>query len=151
MGHFSHGDAAERYARGRPYFHPLVVRKIATFLGLEEPVSAALDVACGTGLSTITLTEVALRVVGTDPSVEMLARAARAEGVEYVEAPAEDLPFPEGTFDLATVSSSFHWFDRARFLAEARRVLRSEGWLVVYDNAFRGEMRGEHRRVSRLS
>lgn len=92
MGHFFHTDAAERYARGRPRFHALVVRKVAAFLGLREPIHAALDVACGTGLSSIVLREIASRVVGTDSSAEMLARAPRVGGVEYVEAPAEDLP-----------------------------------------------------------
>lgn len=141
MGQFSHAAAAERYARGRPRFHALVVRKIAGFLGLREPIPAALDVACGTGLSSVALREIASRVVATDSSAEMLARAPRVENIEYVEAPAEDLPFAEGSFDLLSVSSAFHWFDRARFLSEARRVLRPEGWLVVYDNAFRGEMK----------
>lgn len=141
MGQFSHRDAAERYARGRPYFHPLVVRKITGFLGLEKPVPTALDVACGTGQSSVALKEIASRVVGADLSAEMLARAPRVEGVEYVEAAAEDLPFADESFDLATVSSAFHWFDRARFLTEARRVLRPAGWLVIYDNAFRGEMK----------
>ncbi len=142
MGHFSHADAAERYARGRPRFHALVVGKVAAFLGLREPVPAALDVACGTGLSSVVLREIASRVVGTDSSAEMMARAPRIGGVEYVEALAENLPFADGSFDLLTVSSAFHWFDRARFLSEARRVLRPEGWLVVYDNAFRGGMKG---------
>ncbi len=141
MDHFSHADAAERYARWRPRFHALVVQKIAAFLGLREPVPAALDVACGTGLSSVALREIASWVVGADSSAEMLARAPRVEGVEYVEAPAEDLPFADGSFDLLTVSSAFHWFDRGRFLSEARGVLRPEGWLVVYDNAFRGEMK----------
>ena len=141
MGHFAHADAAERYARGRPRFHALVVRRIAAFLGLREPIPAALDVACGTGLSSVVLREIASQVVGTDPSAEMLARAPHVDGVEYIEAPAENLPFANGSFDLLTVSSAFHWFDRARFLSEARRVLRLRGCLVVYDNAFRGEMR----------
>ncbi len=42
----------------------------------------------------------------------------------------------------------FIGFDRSRFLAEARRVLDSFGWLVVYDNRFLGEMKEnpEHER-----
>lgn len=141
MSQFSHADSADRYARSRPYFHTLVVDRIATFLELREPVATALDVACGTGLSSVALREIASKVVGTDSSAEMLARAPLVEGIEYIEAPAEQLPFDDATFDLATVCSAFHWFDRARFLAEVRRVLAPAGWLVIYDNAFRGEMK----------
>ena len=96
MGYFSHTDAAKRYARGRPRFHALVVRKIAAFLGLREPVPAALDVACGTGLSSGVLRTIATRVVGADPSAERLARAPRVVGVEYVEARLKTSPSPTG-------------------------------------------------------
>ena len=59
-----------------------------------------------------------------------------------MEAPAEDLPFADGSFQLITVALALHWFDRSRFLAEARRVLEPSGWLVIYDNGFFGEMEG---------
>jgi ubiquinone/menaquinone biosynthesis C-methylase UbiE len=119
----------------------LVIKKIWDFLGLREPVPLALDVACGTGQSTVALKEIASQVVGTDISQEMLARAPREAGVRYVEASAEDLPFADGFFQLITVALAFHWFDRSRFLAEASRVLEPSGWLVIYDNGFFGEMK----------
>ena len=73
----------------------MVVKKIGDFLKLHEPVPS-LDVACGTGQSTLTLKEVAYQVVGTDTSREMLDRALREAGVQYVEASAEDLPLRMG-------------------------------------------------------
>ena len=139
--YFAGEDVAERYARSRPYFHPAVIRRVSRFLGLREPLPSALDVACGTGKSTVALAEIAYWVIGADSSAGMLSYAKTHERVEYVEAVAEDLPFEDGSFDLVTVSSAFHWFDRERFLSEARRVLRPEGWLVVYDNRFLGRMK----------
>lgn len=118
-----------------------MIKKIKDFLKLREPVPRALDVACGTGQSTLALKEVASQVVGTDTSREMLARAPREAGVRYVEAPAEDLPFADDSFRLVTVALALHWFERSRFLTEARRVLDPGGWLVVYDNVFLGEMK----------
>jgi ubiquinone/menaquinone biosynthesis C-methylase UbiE len=114
----------------------LVIKKIKDFLKLREPVPRALDVACGTGQSTLALKEVASQVVGTDTSREMLAQATREAGVRYVEAPAEDLPFADDSFCLVTVALALHWFERSRFLTEVRRVLDPGGWLVVYDNGF---------------
>ena len=118
-----------------------MIKKIRDFLGLREPIPLALDVACGTGQSTVALKEIASRIVGTDVSREMLARASREAGVRYVEASAEALPFADGSFQLTTVALALHWFDRSRFLAEARRVLEPSGWLVIYDNGFFGEMK----------
>jgi SAM-dependent methyltransferase len=141
LSYFASRNAAERYASSRPYFHPLVIKKIWNSLGLREPIPLALDAACGTGQSTVALKEIASQVVGTDVSREMLARAPREAGVRYVEASAEDLPFADGSFQLITVALALHWFDRSRFLAEARRVLDTSGWLVIYDNGFFGEMK----------
>ncbi|MGI8859881.1 MAG: class I SAM-dependent methyltransferase [Rubrobacteraceae bacterium] len=139
--YFAGEDAAERYATGRPYFHPLVVGRVSRFLDLDGLVHAALDVACGTGLSSVALAEIASQVTGIDTSSGMLGQAPRSDHIRYVEAAAEDLPFDAESFDLVTVSSAFHWFDRDRFLSEAQRVLRASGWLVVYDNYFLGRMR----------
>lgn len=141
VGYFGHRSAAERYARGRPYFHPLVVGKVREYLALREPVARALDVACGTGQSAAALREIAAEVVGADVSRGMLAQAPRAAGLRYVAASAERLPFRDAKFDLATVALAFHWFDRARFLAAAHRALRPNGWLVIYNNSFIGRMR----------
>jgi len=137
---FSPKSAASRYTKGRPYFHPLVIERIRSFLSIKEALSLALDAGCGTGLSTSALKAIALRVVGVDASIEMIALAAHKERVEYCVARAEELPFREGEFDLITLSSAFHWLDRDKFLKEALKVLRSAGWLIVYDNFFQGRM-----------
>jgi SAM-dependent methyltransferase len=141
MNFFSSKSAAERYTAGRPYFHPLVIERIRTFLSLTSSVACAIDVGCGTGLSSVALKEIAGGVVGIDASTEMLAWAARDERVRYAAADALQLPFHEDEFDLMTLSSAFHWLDRQKFLREASRVLRPQGWLVVYDNYFSGRMK----------
>lgn len=140
MNFFGSKSAAARYTAGRPYFHPVVVERIKSFLPLKEPLSRALDVGCGTGLSTIALKETASEVVGVDASTEMIALAERDSRIKYFVADAEELPFRDAAFDLMTLSQSFHWLDREKFLKEARRVLRAQGWLVVYDNYFSGRM-----------
>jgi ubiquinone/menaquinone biosynthesis C-methylase UbiE len=61
--------------------------------------------------------------------------------VTFLQSPAEILPFDDGTFDLITVSLAFHWLEREKFLAEASRVLKSNGWLIVYDNNFAAIMK----------
>src|SRR5687768_2876132 len=107
MNYFAHQTAAERYARSRPYFHPLVIGNIKDFLQLEVPVNLALDVACGTGQSTVALKEIAKQVIATDVSEEMLAQAPANASIQYVQAPAEELPLPDDSLDLITVSLAF--------------------------------------------
>jgi ubiquinone/menaquinone biosynthesis C-methylase UbiE len=137
---FAHASAAERYAKARPYFHPLVIERIRAHLNLEQPVPRALDVACGTGQSSRALQAIAEDVTGTDLSSEMLEYARENLGIEFLESPAENLPFTAETFDLLTVCMAFHWFDQAKFLLEVDRVLKPNGWLILYNNFFRSQM-----------
>jgi ubiquinone/menaquinone biosynthesis C-methylase UbiE len=117
-----------------------VVSRIKAYLSLAEPVARALDVGCGTGLSTIALKTIARHVVGIDNAAEMIALASTDPQIEYFVAPAEKIPADDSDFDLITISSALHWMNRSAFFAEARRVLRSQGWLVVYDNYFSARM-----------
>jgi SAM-dependent methyltransferase len=96
-------------------------------------IRCALDVGCGTGLSTTPLTAIAGRVTGVDAAGDMVAAATPAAGVSYLVSSAEDLPFVDAAFDLITVCGAINWIDRNRFLPEARRLLPPEGALVIYD------------------
>jgi len=140
MNFFSSKSAAARYTEGRPFFHPIVIERIKRFLSINEPLSRALDVGCGTGLSTIALKEIAREVIGVDASAEMIALAQSDPRIEYRVANAEKLPFKDAEFDLITLSQAFHWLEREKFLKEADRVLRTRGWLIVYDNYISGQM-----------
>ncbi len=94
-----------------------------------------LDVATGTGLVAAELLSRAdCTVVGVDQSPQMLAaaRARFASGgsgrVELVEAQAERLPFPDGSFDALTFTYLLRYVDDpAATMRELARVLRPGG------------------------
>jgi ubiquinone/menaquinone biosynthesis C-methylase UbiE len=127
------------YDRGRPFHHPRSLARIQTIVG-SEPIAAGLDLACGTGMSTVALGDLAAAVVGVDASPEMLRAARRAPNCRYLLAHAERLPFADASFDAATCCSGVHWFDQDGFFGELRRVLRPGGWVGLYDHYFMGEM-----------
>lgn len=138
---------ASRYASARPALHG---EAIAAFQKKIARPRRALDLGCGTGLSTRALVGWAQTVVGTDVSEDMLAHAGLATDATFVLGRAERLPFRKGVFDLLTVASAIHWFDRSA-LAEVRRVLTDRGALGIYDVWFRAEMVGEKRFSSWMS
>jgi ubiquinone/menaquinone biosynthesis C-methylase UbiE len=127
------------YAHGRPFHHPRSLDRIFAMVGVRE-LERALDIACGTGMSTVALAAHAATVVGVDVSPEMLGAARRAPGAHYLLGNAERMPFTAGSFDAATCCSGVHWFDQPRFFVELRRVLRPGGWVGLYDHYFTGEM-----------
>jgi ubiquinone/menaquinone biosynthesis C-methylase UbiE len=108
--------------------------------GPQRAVEHALDIACGTGMSTVALREHAATVVGVDISPEMVGSARLEAGVSYLLADAERMPFADLSFGAATCCSGIHWFDQARFFAELRRVLRPAAWVGLYDHYYTGEM-----------
>ena len=129
------------YDRGRPFHHPRSVERILAIVGRDE-IGRALDIACGTGMSTVALAEHASSVVGVDVSPEMLRSARRAEGVRYLLGSAERMPFVPESFGAVTCCSGVHWFDQHAFFAELYRVLRPGAWVGLYDHYFIGEMVG---------
>lgn len=141
--YFAPKTAAERYAKGRPRFHALVIERVKTYLALREPLPRALDAGCGTGLSSLALRGIAEQVVGIDISAEMLRQASKPGGLEYILASAENLPLASGEFDLITISQAIHWLDKRKFFAEAGRVLKPNALVVAYDNYFQGKIPDE--------
>jgi arsenite methyltransferase len=75
------------------------------------------------------------RVVGLDPSQSMLALGRRRDApVEFVEGDALALPFADESFDAAVATQVYEYVaDMPTALAEARRVLRAGGRLLILD------------------
>ncbi|HUQ19906.1 MAG TPA: class I SAM-dependent methyltransferase [Gemmatimonadaceae bacterium] len=92
----------------------------------------ALDCATGSGQAARGLAEHFERVIATDASAAQISQATLQNGIEYRVAAAESSCLPDASVDLLTVAQGLHWLDQARFFAEARRVLKSDGAIAVW-------------------
>ena len=103
-----------------------------------------LDVACGTGDSTISIAKAAAagtEVIGADISEGMMAlvqgkaeKAGVGERITLQVADGEELPYGEGTFDRVTCAFGIRNFEhKERGLAEFRRVLKPGGKAVILE------------------
>jgi ubiquinone/menaquinone biosynthesis C-methylase UbiE len=109
---------------------PSVMRPLRRGLA-GAPGPRLADVGGGTGNYALALKQEGWEPVVVDRSPEMLTRAA-AKGLETVRADAQSLPFDDESFDAVTMISMLHHVeDRGAALAEARRILRSGGRLVL--------------------
>ena len=126
----SFGSVADAYDRARPTYP----REAAAWLVGDEP-AAVLELGAGTGKLTEVLVALGHDVHATDPDDAMLARLRdRLPDVPTSVAPAEQIPAPDGVFDVVVVAQAFHWFDHDRALPEIARVLRPGGRLAVVWN-----------------
>lgn len=95
-----------------------------------------LDLAAGTGTSSMAFVPSGAHVVAADFSRGMIAEGRRRHGdvpnLEFVQADATDLPFEDGEFDAVTMSFGLRNVnDPRRALRELRRVTRPGGRIVV--------------------
>jgi SAM-dependent methyltransferase len=134
--------AAESYGRfmGR-YSEPLAGEFVR---GADpQPGQRALDVGCGPGAVTARLVERlgAASVCAIDPSAPFVEAARqRSPGVDVRLGTAEELPWPDGAFDLALAQLVVHFMtDPVAALREMARVTRPGGLVAasVWDYAGR--------------
>ncbi|WP_303871173.1 class I SAM-dependent methyltransferase [Acetobacterium wieringae] len=95
-----------------------------------------LDVACGNGRLLQMLAQKArIKAYGIDVSEEMIKTARAANpGMGFLVGSAETTPFEDNQFDLVTVCCAFHHFTQpAAFMAEADRILKPGGRLIIAD------------------
>jgi ubiquinone/menaquinone biosynthesis C-methylase UbiE len=101
-----------------------------------------LDIGTGPGHIPVLVCQrdPAARVIGVDLSRHMLhvaerrRREAGVDRIEYKLADAKELPFADGHFDTVFSNTILHHIpDPAPFIAEAHRVLRSGGTLLIRD------------------
>lgn len=111
-------------------------------LEIARPQSdwAVLDVATGGGHTALKFAPLVAHVTASDLTPNMLAAAEKfitgkgITNVDFREADAEQLPFEDGQFDLATCRIAPHHFPNVQqFVNEAARVLKSGGMLLVQD------------------
>lgn len=117
---------------------------------LDDRALRVLDVGAGTGFTTEGIVERvdAANVTMLDQSPHQLARSRRRPALaacRRVQGDAENLPFPDASFDRYVSAGSIeYWPDPARAITEAHRVLRPGGIALVA-----GPLRPRHR-VGRL-
>ncbi len=121
---------------GPIYFDPFAAELVRRLP--PRPPGDVLEVACGTGLVTKRLRErldPTLRLTATDLSTTMLdyakAQLGRHDGIEWRDADALKLPFPDGAFGAVVCGFGIMFVaDRQAMLQEARRVLVDGGMLL---------------------
>jgi SAM-dependent methyltransferase len=115
--------------------------------GLLGPDRVALDIGCGSGRMEEALAPHLRAVVGLDVSLRMLAVARRRcpGNVLLARGSGRDLAaFGDGSFDLVLAVDSFPYLVQAgpdlaaRHVAEAFRVLRPGGDLLILNFSYRG-------------
>ena len=116
-------------------------RRAVKILQQYNPVSV-IDIATGTADFAISATKIQrTKITGIDISEGMLdigrekiQKKNLTGRIELIKADSENLPFPDNTFDAATVGFGVRNFENLeKGLAEIKRVLKSDGIFIVLE------------------
>ena len=122
-----------------PHFYPenqAKVREVLRELVQELPSKSGtrlLDFGCGTGFIINLVHDLVDQVDGIDITQAMMDKVDLSPGnITLTLGEAENTPFPEGMFDMATAYSFMdHLLDYRAFLREAYRILKPGGILYI--------------------
>ncbi len=119
-------------------------KQVVARLALDRPADV-LDIGCGTGTLTRQIydalpADAPRRVCGVDAAEAMIAvaqkKAGARPGLAFAAALAEELPYPDGSFDRVLSTFFFHHLNyelKVKSLAEIARVLRPGGQAAILD------------------
>lgn len=134
------GAVADAYATSSYHASGADLAALVQAAGLRG-TEHVLDLGCGAGHASLALAAHAAEVTAVDVTPDMVATASRlatARGVDNLTirvADVLDLPFVDARFDVVTSRVAAHHFaDPRQALAEAFRVLRPHGRLMLIDS-----------------
>lgn len=128
--HFS--TQASGYAKARPTYPAALFAELAL---LAPGRGLAWDAGSGNGQAAVALGDLFAQVVATEPSAAQLAAATAHPHVTYHQAAEQAPMLADGSVDLMTVAQAAHWFDRAGYYAEVRRVARPGAVVALWTYA----------------
>jgi len=134
------GEATAEYAASAVHARGASLARLVELVD-PKPSWRVLDVATGAGHTAPAFAPRVARVTASDVTDAMLVEAkklAKARGLvnfRTARARAEDLPFPDMSFDLVTGRLAAHHFENTgAFAEEAFRVLMPNGVFALVDN-----------------
>lgn len=126
------------YSQFRPAYPQNFIDCLYNEVGFSEE-SVVADIGSGTGKLTKQLLEKESRVYAVEPNDDMRKIAeenlSSFSNFASVNGTAENTMLPDSSVDFITVAQAFHWFDRQKFKAECRRILKDNGTVVLVWNS----------------
>lgn len=132
---FDWGRTSSDYAKYRDIYPQEFYQKILS-LGLCQKGQTVLDLGTGTGVLPRSLYSYGAKFIGSDISENQIRQARRLSeeasmDIDYLVSPAEEIDFPDDTFDVVTACQCFFYFDHKRLLPRLARMMKPGGKLAA--------------------
>ena len=132
---FDWGRTSEDYALYRDIYPDIFYKKVID-RSLCKDGQRVLDLATGTGVLPRNMYKYGAKWIGTDISENQIIQAqrlAREAGmdIEFFTAPAEEIDFPDNSFDVVTACQCFWYFNHDMLMPKLAKMLKPDGRLLI--------------------
>ena len=124
---------ADIYDEGRPHLPGKAIEILKRYLNNE--IEVIVDIGCGTGNSTEICTDYADKVIGIEPSEDMLKKAREKENskLTFLKGYGNNTGLESKIADIVICSQAFHWMEPDSTIKEVSRILKKGGIFAVID------------------
>ena len=124
---------ADIYDEGRPHLPGKAIEILIRYLNNE--IEVIVDIGCGTGNSTEICTDYANKVIGIEPSEDMLKKAREKENskLTFLKGYGNNTGLESNIADIVICSQAFHWMEPDSTIKEVSRILKKGGIFAVID------------------
>ena len=130
---FDWGKVSKDYGKYRDIYPEEFYKRIVD-LGLCTKGQIVLDLGTGTGVIPRNMHKYGARFIGTDISENQIAEAvelSKEMNIEYLVSSAEEIDFPNETFDVVTACQCFMYFDKKIILPKIHNILKDKGHFLI--------------------
>lgn len=132
---FDWGKASEDYGKYRDIYPPEFFEKI-TGMGLCIKGQKVLDLGTGTGVLPRNMYHYGAEFTGADISEQQIQKAKELSDyngmkINYIVSSAENIDFPDNTFDVVTACQCFMYFDKSIVLPKLHNILKPNGQFAI--------------------
>lgn len=124
---------ADTYDEGRPKLPSESIELLKIYL--DNNIDTIVDIGCGTGLSTEVCTLFANKVIGIEPSIDMLnkAKTKKNDKMKFIQGYGDKTGLADEYADIVICSQAFHWMNPESTIKEVYRLLKKGGIFAVID------------------
>ena len=130
---FDWGKASADYAKYRDIYPPEFYRSIID-LGCCKSGQKVLDIGTGMGVIPRNMYKYGADFIGTDISenqIKFARELSKGMNIQYLVSSAEELDFPDESFDAVTACQCFMYFDKQVIIPKIHRFLKQNGHFLI--------------------
>ncbi|HIW32548.1 MAG TPA: class I SAM-dependent methyltransferase [Candidatus Paenibacillus intestinavium] len=135
------GNVSNDYAKYRDRLPEVLFEQLKE-KGITFKNKEIIELGAGTGIVSRHLVEYGAKVIGIEPSIELIEEAAQIDrnlkvsNIKYILSTAEDFEYAQ-VVPLIIAVRAWHWFNRSEVLSNIEKYLENDGHLIVINSIFK--------------